>query len=834
MKNKKIYPTVIALTFVVTFMIMGITNKSYSYSDNATGNIPNGTIYRLVSKNMYTHYHISNTGFRNSASGTKLINSPTYGEAVVYCAEAGKKLGNTNKKLTRYSLDKSGLSQDKQNQLNAMMQYAYPYITLTELKQVLKNQTDYNFDNLTAQEAIAAVQASIWAIVEGENEHYYKIDRYIDTNELKSFKSCENYYKNKIVTSEEEAWYKSSGCSKTGNFYKYVYQSTNSGEAINRINQLYYWYRAKVAYGSYNTASNYYKVKDKAHFNDDGTVEIEIDTNVTKYSGIFKDSSGNKLYEFTENPSNNKFKFEVSDTVDVIIAEFGTNHGKLNVSIYNSGNSTQDFIGADRTIEYKTIQITRDITPGKIIIYKVKDKKENVQIKYDLNGVDESICGGTKQECLNGAKFEIYYKDYTKPNNLQKVIVTKYYERISSSSEEKSDSNLESTIKSNEYGFQTATLTDLPPGKYYIKETRAPIGYDVYDYNTTNVDKNGYIEVEVKAGKTTSVIVNNNESKICFSKVETGTKDKILDGATIQIYDTFDEVLYADFNTSSTEGAKCLTNLQFGDYYLDEIVAPPNYVKPGTRYHFVYRSKADTSSSDTSLDKDVIELEVVNNHVYIENDPGVYVTKSDASTGKCLEGAKLTIKDKDGKVVDEWTSTCKKADGTGEDSHQITLKPGTYTLIETSAPNGYATAESIEFTINENGKVDKTLDMKDAPLEACIKKVSKDGQELSGATFEIYDKNNTLVDTIQGNTCLNLPIGEYTVKETKAPDGYQKANDTVIKVVDKGTSQVFEIINELEVPKTSLDASKVILMIASIFIIFGLGLVGYYVYQQKH
>ena len=47
-------------------------------------------------------------------------------------------------------------------------------------------------------------------------------------------------------------------------------------------------------------------------------------------------------------------------------------------------------------------------------------------------------------------------------------------------------------------------------------------------------------------------------------------------------------------------------------------------------------------------------------------------------------------------------------------------------------------------------------------------------------------------------------------------------------------TQIFEIINEVDVPKTSLDASKVITMIASVFIIFGIGAVGYYAYQKQH
>ena len=80
-----------------------------------------------------------------------------------------------------------------------------------------------------------------------------------------------------------------------------------------------------------------------------------------------------------------------------------------------------------------------------------------------------------------------------------------------------------------------------------------------------------------------------------------------------------------------------------------------------------------------------------------------------------------------------------------------------------------------------------------------------------------------------------MPIGKYTIKETAAPKGYQLIEEVkTIEVKDTSETQVFEIENEVIVPRTSLNASKVLTMISLVFIIFGVGAVGYYVYAQKN
>lgn len=92
-------------------------------------------------------------------------------------------------------------------------------------------------------------------------------------------------------------------------------------------------------------------------------------------------------------------------------------------------------------------------------------------------------------------------------------------------------------------------------------------------------------------------------------------------------------------------------------------------------------------------------------------------------TKKELPGAKLKIFDKDGKTVESWTS--------GKEPHMIErLAPGTYTLREVTAPNGYEVAEDAKFTVKETGEIQK-VSMVDAPKES--KKSSGGGSSSSGS-----------------------------------------------------------------------------------------------------
>ncbi|WP_160644036.1 MULTISPECIES: collagen binding domain-containing protein [unclassified Neglectibacter] len=140
---------------------------------------------------------------------------------------------------------------------------------------------------------------------------------------------------------------------------------------------------------------------------------------------------------------------------------------------------------------------------------------------------------------------------------------------------------------------------------------------------------------------------------------------------------------------TSHDGSFIFANMPYGKYLLVELESLPGYV----------------------LLKDAIPVEMDADEVRLSdiiNEKGkISITKVDADTGKPLAGAKLQILDKDGKVVEEWASD--------EKAHVIALLPvGDYVLHEEAAPQGYAKAEDIRFTVKEDTTT-LELVMKDKP-----------------------------------------------------------------------------------------------------------------------
>ena len=168
----------------------------------------------------------------------------------------------------------------------------------------------------------------------------------------------------------------------------------------------------------------------------------------------------------------------------------------------------------------------------------------------------------------------------------------------------------------------------------------------------------------------------------------------------------------------------------------------------------------------------------------------VKVSKVDVADGKELEGAKIQILDKDGKVVSEWTS--------GKEAHEVKgLKTGEkYTLHEEVAPNGYTIAADTTFTIDENGKVTSTgtiteggvMLIEDAMTVVKVSKVDvADGKELEGAKIQILDdKGKVVAEWTSGKDAhevTGLKTGvKYTLHEVVAPNGYEITADTTFTI----------------------------------------------------
>ena len=155
----------------------------------------------------------------------------------------------------------------------------------------------------------------------------------------------------------------------------------------------------------------------------------------------------------------------------------------------------------------------------------------------------------------------------------------------------------------------------------------------------------------------------------------------------------------------------------------------------------------------------------------------VEISKTDATTGEELPGALLIIT-KDGEEIEKWVSE--------ETPHTVKLEEGTYELTEITAPKGYEVAETIEFTVDENGLVDSDkVEMKDQPVDVpegeheveISKTDATTSEELPGATIVIVQDGVTIDEWVSEDTphTVKLDEGTYELIEITAPDGYNVA-----------------------------------------------------------
>ncbi len=189
-----------------------------------------------------------------------------------------------------------------------------------------------------------------------------------------------------------------------------------------------------------------------------------------------------------------------------------------------------------------------------------------------------------------------------------------------------------------------------------------------------------------ETGKAEGMYVDNEDSTVQYSIVKNKGKDDytvmfVEDGITT----------YTNIDLDGNETRHMIQGLEAGEeYVLKETKTPNGYATFKTQTFTAEEGK------DTSLSM-------------VDEDTKVEVSKQDITTKKELEGAKLKVTDKDGKVIDEWTS--------GKQPHMIkNLTAGeTYTLTEAIAPKNYKVAESLRFTVKDTGKIQRVI-MYDRPV----------------------------------------------------------------------------------------------------------------------
>lgn len=181
-------------------------------------------------------------------------------------------------------------------------------------------------------------------------------------------------------------------------------------------------------------------------------------------------------------------------------------------------------------------------------------------------------------------------------------------------------------------------------------------------------------------GKAEGTYMDEEDSTVQYSIAKNKGKDDytvmfVKDGITT----------YTNIDLDGNETRHMIQGLEAGEEYVLKETKTPNGYATFKTQTFTAEEGKDTVLSMT------------------DEDTKIEISKQDITTKKELEGAKLKVTDKDGKVIDEWTS--------GKQPHMIkNLTAGeTYTLTEVIAPKNYKVAESIQFTVKDTGVAQKVV-----------------------------------------------------------------------------------------------------------------------------
>ncbi len=368
---------------------------------------------------------------------------------------------------------------------------------------------------------------------------------------------------------------------------------------------------------------------------------------------------------------------------------------------------------------------------------------------------------------------------------------------------------------------------ELPAGDYKLSEQEPPLGYKKAANIYFKVDDQGKVTVSGTDPKGLYVASIDKTITMADEK-DTTTGSKLTDvtlskkavngtdelpGAKLQVVQIVSKQgqnpyskLVEEWTSDKDKGAKTI-KLPEGEYMMVETTAPNGYeVAESITFKVDAKGKVSVRGENGNFvnqgDSTVTMIDKPKQQE--EKTFSVNLSKKAVNGTAELPGAKLKVLkgySENGQLVEEWTSD--------KSSKEIHLAPGVYTMVETTAPNGYEVAESITFKVDADGKVsiksaegkfvtsdkaevvmyDKPKQQEEKTFSVKLSKKAVNGTaELPGAklkVLKVYNENSQLVEEwTSGNSSkeIQLAPGVYTMVETTAPNGYEVAESITFKV----------------------------------------------------
>lgn len=327
-------------------------------------------------------------------------------------------------------------------------------------------------------------------------------------------------------------------------------------------------------------------------------------------------------------------------------------------------------------------------------------------------------------------------------------------------------------------------------GTIVIKETKTIEGYTIDE--ATRIQT-----VEVNPEDTQTITVYNDPiGGVEILKVDANRTSKRIPNTTFEIRKIDDELI--DTVTTDKNG-RVFCTLENGAYYAVEIEAGEGYRLDDTPHYFEVENGKTTS-------------------IRIENEAfsGLLIHKVDSTTGEGIYGAHFLVYDSSKNPIGEYVS-----DDRGY-VYVEGLSSGRYYVRELDN-EGYLVDDELKTVYIRDGATTE-IEWENTPITAQIqiwKKSADDnaingfpaGTPLEGAVFEIYNKANALVDTIESNSrglavSKPLPLGRYIVKEVSSPQYYSVSEEEVTVYLEhEGQIVQIEFLNESVYTNVSIGKS---------------------------